>query len=90
MQADEGKLHLTHEQVHVIARIPHGRDPLLVARHVVAVGSEQQLRWVVRGVEVGRADWTCAVEASEVGLGRAEVADLGGVGAMTERGSGRQ
>jgi hypothetical protein len=51
--ADEGNLHLTHEHMHVVARVADERDPLLVARQVAVV--VEQLRRVVAAVEEARA-----------------------------------
>jgi hypothetical protein len=85
VEADERHLHLAHEQMHVVARIAYEGDALLVAGHVVASGAEKQLRRVVLRVQVGRSDRAGAVDALEVGLGSAEVADLRRVGAVADR-----
>ena len=84
VQLDEGDRHLAGEQVHVVARISDEGDALVVARDVASRVGEQELGGVVLAVQVGRADGARAVDALQVGLGDAKVADLGGVGAMSQ------
>ena len=73
VRAQERDVELVDEQVHVVARVADQREPLLVARHVVAARAEQQLGRVVALVEVRAADGAAAVDALEVQARRAEV-----------------
>jgi hypothetical protein len=76
---DVGNLELAHEQVDVVARIADQRNPLVVARDVVAALPQEQLGGIVPLVEVGRADRARAVDRLEVGARDAEVADSVGI-----------
>jgi ferredoxin len=71
--------------MHVVARVADEGDALVVSRHVASRGREQELGRVDLAVQVRRADRTCPVDALEVGLGDAEVADPGRVGTMSQR-----
>ena len=87
VQLDEGDRHLACEQVHVVARISDEGDALVVARDVASRGGEQEFGGVVLAVQVGRAHGARAVDALQVGLWDAKVADLGGVGTMSQAGA---
>jgi hypothetical protein len=83
VQAQEGHLHLAHEQVDVVARIAEERDALRVAGHVPAV--HQELARVVAVVEVRAAGRPAAVHGLEVRARGAEVEHPLRVGVVRER-----
>ena len=85
VHAGQRHLELVDEQVGVLARVAHQRHRLVVAGQVMA--GEQQLRRVVALVQVRVGDRPGAVQALEIGLRRAEVADLRLVGVVRERGA---
>jgi len=69
------------EQVNVVAGVADERHALLVARHVVAAGAEQELRRVVEIEQEGRADRAVRVEDLQVELRGAGVEQRLGVDA---------
>ena len=83
VRADEGNLHLAHEDVHVVARVADERCALLVPRHVAVV--LEQLCRVVAPVEIGRAGRAASVERLEIRTRRAHVPQRGEIGVLAKR-----
>ena len=79
MCLDHRHLHLRHQQVHVLTRIAHQRDALLVARKVVGatqlIDAEQELGRIIAPEQVRIAGRSIAVETLQVEPGAAHVAD---------------
>ena len=80
---DERDLHLTHEDVHVVARVAHEREAFAVARDVAVV--LEQLGWIVALEQIRRAARPAAVERLEVRARRAHVPEAPEVGVASQR-----
>ena len=74
VRVDEGNLEPGHERVYIVPGVANQRDALLVARHIAAIGPEEQLGRIRLIVEVGRADRAAAVQRLEIRARRANVA----------------
>jgi hypothetical protein len=71
MCADERDLHLTHENVRVVAGIDDNGDAFLISGDVATVF--KQLRWVIPAVQVWSPHRPGPVERLEIGLGLSQI-----------------
>jgi hypothetical protein len=81
--ADERQLHLTHEDVGVVARVAEEGDAFLIARDIPVV--LEQLCGVLAAIEIRRAHRTTAVEGLEAGPRGAHVPQREHVGVGAQR-----